>query len=130
MSPKMSKDIEVEARFLDLDSELIEKKLEEVGARKTGDFFFKEWLFSHPEWSDRRRRVRVRTDGKTTWLTYKANETWEVDSTEEVEVTTSSAEDTSKFLKAIDLPLNRYHEKKRIRYELGDIIFHTYPLMG
>jgi len=119
----MSKDIEVEARFLGLDRELIEKKLEEIGADKTGDFFFKEWLFSHPEWADRRRRVRVRADGKTTWLTYKANETWKVDGTEEVEVTTSSAENTSKFLKAIDLPLNRYQEKKRIRYELEDITF-------
>lgn len=58
-----------------------------------------------------------------TWLTYKANATWAVDSTHEVEVTTSSAEDTIALLKAMDVPLIRTMEHKRQAFKLGDISF-------
>jgi adenylate cyclase class 2 len=65
----------------------------------------------------------VRTDGKTTWLTYKANASWAVDSTEEAELTVSSAKDAVKFVEALGIPRQRYQEKKRIEYRLGDITF-------
>ena len=114
---------EVEARWLDLDQKELLKKLSEVGAKQIGDFFFREWIFAHPEWMKQFRRVRVRTDGKTHWLTYKANPTWGVDSTEEVEVNISSAEDAVKFLTAIGLPLVRFQEKKRKTFTHGDTTF-------
>lgn len=115
---------EFEARWINLDEKTIREKLNVIGAKKSDEFFFKEWIFQRqPEWEGHHRRIRVRTDGKTTWLTYKANKTWTVDSTEEVELIVSSAEDAVKFLKAADIPQIRYQEKKRIRYALTNIIF-------
>lgn len=116
-------DKEIEIRFINLSREEIEKKLLAIGAARSGEFFFQEWIFAYPEWAKDNRRLRVRTDGKDTWLTYKANATWEIDSTEEIETTVSSAGGISKIVKAIGVPCLRYQEKKRIRYKLNDIVF-------
>ena len=118
--------MEIEARFINLEREDIEKKLIELGAEKKFESLFREWLFfykGNPDWDDNHRRIRVRTDGKTTWLTYKANATWAVDSTEEVELVVSSAQDAVKFVEALGIPLQRYQEKKRIEYTFENIIF-------
>jgi len=119
----MKEYIEFETRFLNLDEKQILKKLEEIKAEKIGDYYFKEWIFQKAEWLEQHRRIRVRTDGKTNWLTYKSNKTWEVDSTEEVELEVDSAEDMVKFLHSIDMPLARYQEKKITRYKKDDILF-------
>lgn len=119
----MSRPVEVEARWISLDPQTLERKLTEVGATKVGDFFYREWIFLREGWGDVHRRIRVRTDGTQTWLTYKANATWEIDSTEEVEVTVSSADDVVALLQAADIPLARYQEKKRTRYVLDDLVF-------
>ena len=116
-------DKEIEVRFINLSREDIENKLTTLNARKTGEFFFREWIFAYPDWTKDNRRLRVRADGNKTWLTYKANTTWEIDSTEEVETLVSSADEIIKVIKAIGIPLLRYQEKKRTRYTLSDIIF-------
>ena len=119
----MKRHREVEARWLDLDKGSVLKKLGDIGAASVGDFFFREWIFARPDWGKTFRRIRVRTDGKTTWLTYKANPTWAVDSTEEVEVTVSSAEDAVQLLQAADIPLVRFQEKKRKTFTHKGISF-------
>lgn len=119
----MSKYIEFETRFVDLDENELLDKLNKIGAEKTGDFYFREWIFQHKEWIDQNRRIRVRTDGAKNWLTYKANKTWEVDSTEEVELEVSSPDNMVKFLHSIDMPLLRYQEKKMVRYKKDGILF-------
>jgi adenylate cyclase class 2 len=118
--------MEIEARFINLSREAVERKLKELGAKKIFEDMFQEWLFffkGDPDWDDNHRRVRVRTDGKTTWLTYKANLSWAVDSTEEVELTVSSAKDAIKLVEALGIPRQRYQEKKRIQWRLEDITF-------
>lgn len=117
------KHVEIETRFINLKQEEVEKKLKNIGAKKNSEAFFREWIFYHEEWNSTNRRIRVRDDGKTAWLTYKANATWEVDSTEEVEITVSSAEDAVKLIQKTDIPLKRYQEKKRISYVLNDVKF-------
>ena len=114
---------EVEARWINLDPDKMIKRLEKIGAKKSGDFFFREWIFAHDDWEKDNRRIRVRTDGVTTWLTYKSNATWAVDSTEEVEVTVSSPEDMVRFLGAAGIPKKRVQEKKRKTFTFGDITF-------
>lgn len=116
----MEQSVEIQARFINLDQKTTEKKLKEIGARKVGESFFREWIFGYKDWFTNHKRLRIRDDGKTIWLTYKANATWEVDSTEEVEITVSSAEDTRKLIEKIGVPLQRYQEKKRIKYKLGE----------
>ena len=114
---------EIEARWINLDTDGMIKRLRKIGAKKTGDFFFREWIFSHDDWIKDNRRIRVRTDGVTTWLTYKSNATWAIDSTEEVEVIVSSPEDMVRLLKATSIPQRRVQEKKRQTFTLGDITF-------
>ena len=117
-----SQSIEIEARFINLDQKIIEKKLEEIGARKISESFFKEWIFWHKnkEWMEKNRRIRIRDSGEKVWLTYKAQPTWGIDTTEEVEVTVSSADEAKKLVEKIGVPFQRYQEKKRIQYKLGD----------
>ena len=116
--------VEIEARFLGLDRGEVERKLLGFGAEKVSECFFKEWIFTMDEWRADRRRVRVRTDGEKTFITYKANKTWEVDSTEEVEIVTSSTpEEASKLIMAIGIPEELYQEKKRVRYAFQGISF-------
>jgi predicted adenylyl cyclase CyaB len=118
--------MEIEARFINLKKDVIEKKLKVLGAERRFASLFREWLFFYkddPDWDDNHRRVRVRTDGQKTWLTYKANATWAVDSTEEVELLVSSAEDAARFVEALNIPKQRYQEKRRIEYVYEDIIF-------
>lgn len=111
---------EIEARWIEVDQKDIERKLGKLGALRESESFFKEWIFAYPEWKPHNKRIRVRDDGKNVWLTYKANPTWEVDSTEEIEISSSSSADTAKILDKIGVPMLRYQEKKRIQYKLGD----------
>ncbi|QSH39650.1 CYTH domain-containing protein [Candidatus Kaiserbacteria bacterium] len=122
---------EIEARWINLNQEEIEKKLESIGAVLKGEYFFQEWIFKKEEWVGKARRIRVRTDGTQTWVTYKANSTWEVDSTEEVEFTVSSPEAAVKFFESIEIPIFLHQEKKRRQYTLGDITFEidNWPLI-
>jgi adenylate cyclase class 2 len=119
----MKPSIEIEARWINLDPETMVKKLEAIGAKKEGSYFFQEWIFAHPEWRKDNRRLRVRSDGRQTWLTYKSNATWAIDSTEEVEIVVSSAEDAVAMIHKIGIPQLRHQEKKRETYVLGDIVF-------
>lgn len=114
--------VEVEARWINVDQKTIEVALAKAGATKQAEYFFREWILEKDEWRSDHRRVRVRTDGTTHWLTYKANKTWAVDSTEEVECTVSSPEAALKFVQAVDVPLTRYQEKKMWRYKLNDAL--------
>jgi predicted adenylyl cyclase CyaB len=114
---------EIETRFINLSPEATEQKLVSIGAKRIGEFLFQEWLFVYPDWAKGNRRLRVRTDGVTTWLTYKANPTYTIDSTQEIEITVSSAEDTIAMIHAIGIPLERHQEKKRLKYQLDNIIF-------
>ena len=122
-TPRKGLHTEVEARWIKLDREELLRKLNAIGAKQTGDYFFREWIFAKGGWVKDFRRIRVRTDGKTTWLTYKANPTWAIDSTKEIEVNVSSAEDTVHLLEAADVPLVRCQEKKRLTFELDGITF-------
>ena len=115
-------DIEIEARFIGLDWAEVEKKLVVLGARKESESFFREWVFQYPEWFAANQRIRVRDDGKNVWMTYKANPSYEIDSTEEIEIAVSSSENASKILKKIGIPLARYQEKKRIQYCLDNAV--------
>lgn len=123
MSKNAKESKEIEARWINLDADEMIRRLEKVGAKKTGVFFFREWIFSYDDWIKDNRRIRVRTDGTTAWLTYKSNATWAIDSTEEVEFTVSSPEDSVRFLQAMGIPQRRFQEKKRQTFALDDITF-------
>lgn len=114
---------EIEARWLNLDPNEMRRRLEKIGALREGSYFFKEWIFTKPEWKPKNKRLRVRSDGERGWVTLKTNETFEVASTQEVEMEVSNPELAVELIKATGLPLVRHQEKKRESYELGEICF-------
>lgn len=114
---------EIEARWLNLDAAEMRRRLEKINAVKEGSFFFKEWIFTKPEWKAKNKRLRVRSDGTKGWVTLKTNETFEVASTQEVEMEVSNPELAVELIKATGLPLVRHQEKKRESYRFGEICF-------
>ena len=71
---------EIEERILEIDKEKIIKKLEELGAKKIGDWHQKRNVYDftpkrEDEW------IRLRTNGEETTLTYKNVETNNIDGT-------------------------------------------------
>jgi len=114
-------DREIEARWIKVDEKKMAAKLESIGAKIMHESFFKEWVFAYPEWQSQNKRIRVRDDGKKSWVTYKSNETFEVDSTQEIEIESSSSHNSARILEKIGIPMVRYQEKKRISYLLGDV---------
>src|SRR3989339_194886 len=64
---------EIEAKFLDIDSEKIQKKLEEIGAKKVGEYFYRRRVFDYPDWRlDKDHSwLRLRDEGEKITLSFK-----------------------------------------------------------
>ena len=61
---------EFEARVLDINKELVIKKLEELGAKKVAEFDYKRRVYNFNPPTDH-KWIRLRTDGRKTTLTIK-----------------------------------------------------------
>lgn len=123
---------EIEVVFLDINKEEIEEKLKSIGAKKTKDIFYHITAFDYPDYRLNKDNswVRLRDDGEKTKLTFKKRlgVTSQDGSTndegmEEVEVTVDSFEETKLFLHKVGFIEKHEVEKKRARWELGDIVF-------
>ena len=111
---------EIEERILEIDKEKVIKKLEELGAKKAGEWFYRRYTYDFTpkrenEW------IRLRTNGVETTLTYKNVETRELDGTKEFEIEVSDFEETNKMLEVLGYNYKNYQETKRIRYYLNDV---------
>ena len=121
---------EIEERILEIDKEKVIKKLEELGAKKIGEWFYKRYTYDftpkrESEW------IRLRTNGVETTLTYKNVETREIDGTKELEIVVDDFDETNEFLKILGYEYKNYQENKRIRYMLNDveIDIDTWPMI-
>ena len=121
---------EIEERILEIDKEKVIKKLEELGAKKIGEWFYKRYTYDftpkrESEW------IRLRTNGVETTLTYKNVETREIDGTRELEIVVDDFDETNEFLKILGYEYKNYQENKRIRYMLDDveIDIDTWPMI-
>ena len=121
---------EIEERILEIDKDKVIKKLEELGAKKAGEWFYKRYTYDftpkrESEW------IRLRTNGVETTLTYKNVETREIDGTRELEIVVDDFEETNKFLEILGYIHKDYQENKRIRYYLNDveIDIDTWPMI-
>ena len=112
--------IEYEARVLEVDKEQLEKKLENIGAKKVADFDYKRRVYDVIPKTDK-KWIRLRTDGKTTTLTIKQIKKDAIDGTEETEVEVSDFEETNKILNQLGFFEKGYQENKRTRYIYNDI---------
>lgn len=121
---------EIEERILEIDKDKTIKKLEDLGATKIGEWYYKRYTYDftpkrESEW------IRLRTNGVETTLTYKKVETREVDGTKEFEIEVSNFDETNKMLEILGYEYKNYQESKRIRYYLNDveIDIDTWPMI-
>ena len=111
---------EFEARVLDINKELVIKKLEELGAKKIAEFDYKRRVYNFNPPTDH-KWIRLRTDGIKTTLTIKKIESLSIDGTKEMEIEVSNFEETNKMLEELGYKAHTYQENKRIRYILNDV---------
>lgn len=122
--------IEYEVRVLDIDKEIIIKKLEELGAKKEADFNYKRYTYEfnpniYEKW------IRLRTDGTNTTLTIKEIKDYTITGTYEKEINVSDFETTNDILKDLGYNPKNYQENMRTRYILDgvEIDIDTWPLI-
>ncbi|OVE75124.1 hypothetical protein BVX95_00075 [archaeon D22] len=111
---------EYETKILDVDVELVEKRLLELGARFEGELFFRRYVFDiekNEEW------VRLRTDGKRTTITYKKRENTSIGGTIEHEIVVDDFEKSYEILSRLDFKNVYYQENKRRVFVLDGIEF-------
>lgn len=124
---------EIEVKFLNINPIEIQKKLDNIGAIKVGEFFLRWSAFDYPDWRLDKEgawlRLRDEGNGKIT-LTYKkrlgvkSREGKFNDSgMEEIENYVDSFDKTALMIKKIGLIEKHYAEKKRIRWEKDGIEF-------
>ncbi len=109
---------EIEAKFLHIDHSLIRQRLNEAGFTCLVPMRLMRRAII--DYADRRLQtgtpssyIRVRDEGDKVTLTYKQFSSFSIDGAQEVEVVTSSFEDTIKIFTAIGLQVVSIQESKR-----------------
>lgn len=123
---------EIEAKFLDINPDEIQKKLGKIGAKKVGEYFYRRRVFDYPDFRlDKQGAwIRVRDEGDKITLNFKKrlgikthDGTTSDDSMEEIEIIVSDFDRTVAFLLAVGFIEKFYQETKRVRWMKGDIEF-------
>lgn len=124
---------EIECRFLEIDKELLTKKLRELGAKDGGENFIKETVIYDKElkWRDEQKFVRIRQEGQKTKLTYKDQKIQTVDGTFEIEFGIDDYAKAELLFKKIGLWPFRHQEKKRHSFKLEGVTIDidTWPMI-
>ena len=121
---------EYEIRIIEIDKDYILKKLEEIGAKKIGEYNQKRYVYDMKPKKDS-QWIRLRTDGYKTTLTYKNILDNTIDGTKELEVEVSDFNDTNKLLEIMGYINKGYQENNRIKFELNniEIDIDTWPMI-
>jgi adenylate cyclase class 2 len=119
---KNPKNLEIEARFLEIDKSALVKKLLGLKAKDFGERLLEEVIFYEKTLSEK-WWVRLRKYPGKIVMTYKNRPRVAVDSTEEIEFEISDLEKAIIFLEKIGLKATRVQEKKRHSLLLGDVMF-------
>ena len=120
---------EIEVKFLNIDVEKTEKKLQEIGAKKVFERMYKRQTFDYPGlvMDKKGAWLRLRDEGDKITLAFKRRLGIETegddDGMEEIEIEVSDFENAKELLLNIGLKKKGYQENKRIRYILDDIEF-------
>lgn len=119
---------EYEVRVLEVNIEEMIKKIEDMGAKKIGEYEQKRYVYDIKP-AEEGKWIRLRTNGKKATLTYKDIVSKTIDGTKEIEVTVDDFETTNEFLEKIGFIHKNYQENRRIQYELDgiEIDFDSWP---
>ncbi|MFH1173104.1 MAG: class IV adenylate cyclase [bacterium] len=129
---------EIEAKFLNINSEAIEQKLKEIGAVKAGEYFYRRRVFDYPDWRlDKNHAwLRLRDEGEQITLSFKKrlgadkNDGQTNDlGMEEIEVKVSDFDETAHLILSLGFVEKHYAENKRTRWLKDGVEFDldTYP---
>ncbi|MBI2676355.1 MAG: class IV adenylate cyclase [Candidatus Yanofskybacteria bacterium] len=126
-------EVELEAKFLDIDKEVLRKKLKEVGAKLIyPERLMKRNVFDYPDERLEKEgawvRVRDEGDNKIT-LSYKRLVDRTLQGTKEITLDVADFDTMTNFLLAIGLKQDAYQETKREKWELdgSEITIDTWP---
>lgn len=123
---------EIEVVYTDINIAEIEKKLAKIGAKKISDIFYKITVFDYPDLrlNSKGAWLRLRDDGKKVELTYKERQGMnkgkshgEDKGMKEIEIEVSDFKKTIQLLLSLGVIEKFYQEKKRIRWQKGDVTF-------
>ncbi|KKU48202.1 hypothetical protein A3H10_01275 [Candidatus Uhrbacteria bacterium RIFCSPLOWO2_12_FULL_46_10] len=123
---------EIEVKFLNINPDELQKKLESIGAVKIGEYFYRRRVFDYPDWRlDKAGAfLRVRDEGDKVTLGFKkrigviSNDGLTSDKgMEEVEVVVDDFNKTAEILLRLGFIEKHYAENKRVRWQKDDIIF-------
>jgi adenylate cyclase, class 2 len=124
---------EIEAKFLNVNTEDIRKKLKEIGAvMKYPERLMRRKVFDYPDDKLRKEgawvRVRDEGDGKIT-LSYKKLVDRSLHGTKEITLDVSDFETMCDFLQACGFDSKSYQETKREKWVIGksEITIDTWP---
>jgi adenylate cyclase class 2 len=116
---------EIEARFLEVDKELLVATLTKIGATNKGEHLLSEVIFYDIDgrWQHEGRYARLRSvSGSETTLTYKRNTKQTIDSAFEVEFSVSDGAQAELFLEHVGLKASRHQEKRRHTFLIDDVV--------
>jgi len=129
---------EIEVKFLNVDQNVIEKKLTEIGAKKVGEYFYRRRVFDYPDWRLNKAAswLRLRDEGDRITLSFKQrlgadahDGTTNDAGMEEIEITVSDFNKTATLLLGLGFVDKHYMENRRIRWIKDEVEFDidTYP---
>jgi adenylate cyclase, class 2 len=118
------KNREFEVKFLEIDKPVLIQKLSSLGAKELSEELITERIFhdAKGEWYRDRKFGRIRTTGKGVTFTYKHVEQRTATGTVEIEFSITEPEKMKDFLEALGLVMDREQEKRRHKFQLGEVI--------
>ncbi len=128
-------DLEIEAKFLNLDPDEVREKLKSAGAKLNYTMRdFRRALFDYPDSrfqkNDHSRRLRIRDEGDRIAINFKSKN--ETNYVHEIEVNVDSYENTEALLEAIGFVKYSYQESRRESWKIDDaeVVIDTWPWLN
>ncbi|MNQ38284.1 CYTH domain protein [compost metagenome] len=121
---------EIEAKFVNVDHEVIRQLLNEIGAKLEQPMrLMKRVTIDSSEMKAKNAFVRVRDQGDKVTLTYKQFDELSVNGAKEIEVTVNNFDETIGLFAAAGLPYGSFQESKRETWRLGstEIVLDVWP---
>ena len=122
--------IEYEVRLLNINKSEIIQKLEDLGATFEWESLQKRYTYDFKP-KDEKRWIRLRQNGVETTLTIKNVKSFNIDGTEELEISVDNFENTNLILNKLGYFHKAFQENKRRRYHLNgvEIDIDSWPLI-
>jgi adenylate cyclase class 2 len=123
---------EIEVKFLNINPEELQKKLEQIGAKKVGEYSYRRRVFDYPDLrlNTQGAWIRLRDEGDRVTLGFKQrlgmsshDGTTSDKGMEEVEIIVNDFDKTGLLMEKIGFKEKFYQENKRIRWEKDGVEF-------